>query len=111
MFRHNRKNDFRASGSGLFEYNENLPEGLLDFAELVFNSFKTPYLSLDVGFDGHEFSLIEFQYLNFGNYTIEKSPFYFVRESEGWIKIQEESNLEKEFVRSFIRYADQFMVA
>ncbi len=111
LLRHNRKNDFRASGSGLFEYNENLPEGLLDFAELVFNSFETPYLSIDVGFNGHEFFLIEFQCLQFGNYTLEKSPFYFAREGEKWIKIQEESILEKEFARSVVRYVNKFIVA
>ncbi|MCX5814214.1 MAG: hypothetical protein NT178_16970 [Proteobacteria bacterium] len=104
LYRRNRKNDFRASGSGLLEYRENLPDGILDFAERVFNSFVTPYLSLDVGFNGREYFLIEFQFLQFGNYTLEKSPFYFVKEGGRWNKIQEKSILEEEFVRSIIRY-------
>jgi len=108
LFRHNRKNDFRASGSGIFEYKEHLPEGLLDFAERVFKSFETPYLSIDVGFNGHEFFLIEFQYVNFGNYTIEKSPFYFIKEGEKWITKRKRSILEEEFVKSVIRYINNY---
>lgn len=109
LFRRNRENDFRASGSGMFEYKEQLPAGLLEFAELVFNSFEVPYLSIDVGFNGHDFFLFEFQILQFGNYTLEKSPFYFIRGGEGWIKKNEESILEKEFVTSVVGYVNKFL--
>ena len=35
--RYNCKNDFRASGSGIFVFEENIPRAVLDFAEKVFN--------------------------------------------------------------------------
>jgi len=109
LLRHNRKNDFRASGSGLFIFNEDTPEGLLDFAERVFNNLDTPYLSLDIGYNGREFFLFEFQTMHFGNYTLEKSSFYFVREAGKWRKIQEPSVLEEEFVRSVVRYMNHLI--
>jgi glutathione synthase/RimK-type ligase-like ATP-grasp enzyme len=108
LLRRIRKKDFRASGSGMFEYQETIPDGLLNYAEAVFNCFQIPYLSIDIGFDGKEFFVFEFQFLKFGNYTIEKSPFYFVRKDQKWSKIQGSSNLEKEFVASVVRYIDEY---
>lgn len=104
--RKNRKNDFRASGSGLFSYEDNLPEGLLDFARNVYASFNTPTLSIDVGYDGKNYFLIEFQSLYFGSYTIEHSEFHFTYDSGKWQKILGASILEEEYARSisgFIR--------
>ncbi len=76
--RENRKNDFRASGSGLLSYKRDLPNGLLDFAKDIYSKFRLPNLSVDIGWDGIRFFLLEFQALYFGTYTIEHSEFYFV---------------------------------
>jgi hypothetical protein len=102
--RKNRKNDFRASGSGLLSYERHLPSGLLDFASLVYSSFKTPNLSIDVGFDKKTYFLIEFQSLYFGSYTMEHSDFYFIHEPNGWKMIEENSILEQEYARSISLY-------
>lgn len=98
--RQNRKDDFRASGSGMIEFVKNIPQGILDFAGQVYQEFNTPHLSIDVGFDGKEFYLIEFQALYFGTKTIEFAPFYFMKEDTGWQRYDEKSNLEEVFVNS-----------
>ncbi len=98
--RKTRKNDFRASGSGRFSFSENLPDGMLDFAEEFFDYLNVPKLSLDVAFDGNQFYLIEFQAVYFGTTTIDESPFYFTRENSQWICCKQSSVLEEEYVES-----------
>ena len=104
LFRRNRKDDFRASGSGLLSYPKELPDGLLDFAEKAFSYFNVPNISLDIAFDGKDFHIMETQFLYFGTYTIEHSEFYFRKESGEWMIVQEKSVLEKEYVRSIVDY-------
>lgn len=77
LYRGNRTDDFRASGSMKFNYDIKLPTGLLDYAKKVFESFNVPYIALDIGIKNGEFFLFEFQFLSFGQYTLEKSHFYY----------------------------------
>jgi hypothetical protein len=102
--RENRKNDFRASGSGLLSYPQTLPDGMLDYVKEIFEYFDVPYLSLDIAYNGKVFFLIEFQFLMFGTYTLEKSLFYFQLINNQWIKVDGESKIEYEFVRSVSEY-------
>jgi hypothetical protein len=104
LFRRNRKNDFRASGSGLFEFKDELPLGLLDYAQNVFQGFDCPYMAMDVGYDGSQYYLIEFQFLQFGTYTMEKAGFYFSKSNDKWEIIRENTILENEFARSVVQY-------
>ena len=105
--RSTRKNDFRASGSGLFNYERTLPEGLLDFADEVVKSFNLPQLSLDIAFNGKEFILIELQALYFGTKTIEYAPFYFKKDNGIWNIIEEKSILEKVYAESISNFIKQ----
>lgn len=101
LFRKNRKNDFRASGSGDFsevKMEENYP--LLDFAEKVVKEIDFPILGLDIAFDGTRFHLIEFQMLHIGPYTLQNSNYYFIKKNNRWIRIDKKSDLEIEFARS-----------
>lgn len=102
--RENRKNDFRASGSGLFSYPRILPDGLLNYSKKIIEHFDVPYISLDIVHDGSAFFLIEFQFLMFGTYTLEKSTFYFQQIADEWVKVCGVSEIEKEFVRSVCDY-------
>ena len=102
--RKNRKNDFRASGSGIFMFDEKINNDLLDFASDVFEKFNLPNLSLDIGFNGKEYFLIEFQALYFGTKTLENSPFYFVNDNLNWKIIKGKSDLEVEYVKSISSY-------
>ncbi len=95
-----RPKDFRASGSGLFKYTKEIPDGILNYARKCFNAFDVPFMGLDIAEKDGKFYLIEFQFVHFGNYTLEKSPFHFFYTEEGW-KIQEsEVILEKEFANT-----------
>jgi hypothetical protein len=102
LFRKVRKADFRASGSGRFEFIRDIPEGLLDFASLVKRQFDVPQLSLDIGWDGSRFHLFEFQALHFGTLTVEQSPFHFVDGERGWQRVEGPSEVEEEFARSIV---------
>lgn len=103
--RRNRKHDFRASGSGVFSFPVVPPSGLLDFAAAIFNYFRVPFISLDIAKCGDAYVLLEFQFLCFGNYTIERSKFYFsAMTPNNWAKIDEKPDLEREFVASIVHY-------
>lgn len=102
--RKTRKNDFRASGSGLLSYPDNIPDGLLDFSMSIYNRLNIPFLSLDIGYDGNEFHLIEFQAVYFGTHTLETSPFYYQQDGNGFKKIFSSSVLEEVFVDSVIQH-------
>lgn len=104
LYRGVKKGDFRASGSGKFFFNEKIPSGMLDFAYNIQRYFRVPHISLDIGFDGENFHLIEFQFLFFGTTTLEKAPFYYLRERNSWVIIHEKSELEDVYVKSIIEF-------
>lgn len=97
LSRRNRKNDFRASGSGNFSFN--IPSSvdlnrLLDYSKNVADILGTPLCSLDVAFDGRDFHLIEFQCINFGTLTAEASPNFYIKNGKLWDAVSEECDLE-----------------
>lgn len=106
LFRQNRENDFRASGSGLFQANEQqfIPDGIFDYAMNIYNILNVPQLSIDVAFDGERFYLIEFQAISFGTLTQTISEFYFSYKNGKWEKIIEQKSLEQVFAESTINY-------
>jgi len=98
LYRENRKDDFRASGSGLFTWdiahvvNES---ALLDYAEQTYTTLDTPLASLDIAFDGQSFHLIEFQALHFGTLTAEHSKFHYARFEGRWEKKEAVCTIEE----------------
>ncbi|MFW5803900.1 MAG: hypothetical protein ACOCWG_01560 [bacterium] len=105
--RNNRPKDFRASGSGLFEFTEDIPFEILNYAEKLFNYFQVPNLSLDIAFHNNQCYLLEFQAVFFGSTTLVKSPFYLVKENNEWKVIHRKSILEEEFVNSVVQYLNK----
>lgn len=104
LYRGVRKNDFRASGSGKIEFRETIPDGILDFALNIREYFDIPDVSLDIGYDGENFHLIEFQFVYYGTTTLEKAPHYYIKDDNKWILVREKSNLEETYVTSMIEY-------
>ncbi len=104
LHRQTRKNDFRASGSGLFRWPEETPTELLDFAREIFLSFDVPFVSLDIACNGDNYHLLEFQFLSYGTLTLEKSSHYYSKSADSWIRIDGESILENEVVRSVVEF-------
>lgn len=100
----NRKNDFRASGSGLFSWPGEVSPGLLEFAETVFQGMDVPCVALDVAERGGEFFLIEFQAVMFGTLPLERAPFFWRRDGTGWRRIEETSVLEAAFAAAVHGY-------
>ncbi len=104
LYRGNRENDFRASGSGRFEFRKEIPHGILTFAYHIKEYFNVPNISLDIGFDGTHYHLFEFQFLYFGTTTIEKSPFHFIRKGDEFQCIDEKVDLEETYEMSIVDY-------
>lgn len=79
-----RKNDFRASGSGLFEKVAQVPSQVLDLANRYCKELDSPCLSIDVAFDGSEAFCIEFQCCHFGPITYLDADVVHYRTKDTW---------------------------
>jgi glutathione synthase/RimK-type ligase-like ATP-grasp enzyme len=107
IYRENRINDFRASGSGkLHKVETKEVVGLLNYAQVIVNEIDFPIIGMDIGFDGSTYHLIEFQMIHLGPFALQMSEGYFELESNQWIHKVEKSDLEREFVRSISQYID-----
>lgn len=102
-----RKNDFRASGSGLLEFPKeltNVEKRVLSFAKGAYVQLDTPLLSIDIVDDGEKCHMIEFQCMNFGPYTLQYSEGYYQYIDGDWSKVVAKSKLEEEMAEAYIRY-------
>jgi glutathione synthase/RimK-type ligase-like ATP-grasp enzyme len=107
LYRENRENDFRASGGGcLYEVpmEDNIP--LLDFARKVVREIDFPIIGMDIGFDGKDYHLFEFQMIHIGPYALQRSNYYFIWKDNCWECVKEKSDLEEEFTRSIYEYIE-----
>ncbi|MCC7004473.1 hypothetical protein IT397_00940 [Candidatus Nomurabacteria bacterium] len=108
VFRKNRDNHFTASGSGKLDFTIQLPQGLLDYAKCIYRKFNTPFISLDIGVNNGNFFLFEFQCLCLGQYTLEKSDYYYHETSPRvWDKVFEIPDLEREISNTIIQYINK----
>ncbi len=98
LFRENRENDFRASGSGRLSFPKEVPLQVLDCAHQAFTEFDVPYASIDIGYDGRNCYLFEFQFVMFGQYAAERSGWYFVKNENEWTRRDEKTSAENELV-------------
>jgi glutathione synthase/RimK-type ligase-like ATP-grasp enzyme len=86
-----RENDFRASGSKLYDLDEIPPSDVLDFALSCKNKIQSPNVSMDICKNGDELKLLEYQTMHFG--ILGGDPvFYFERENGKW----EQKNITEE---------------
>ena len=104
-----RKRDFRASGSGMFSFLDP-PDGLLDFAKLVYDKIESPYASLDIANKGKEFHLLEFQALYFGLYTVLNAEYHFEQEEDCWRKVPGKAIIEKEMADSILHFVKRLHI-
>ena len=105
--RGNRKNDFRASGSGIFEYPPDAHKHLrhiLDYSKEIFQAFDCPLLSLDIGYDGATCHLLEFQFMHFGTFAAERAEMYYVYSGNDWAGIREPCQLETVIAEAMAMY-------
>jgi len=106
--RNTRKNDFRASGSGLFEFID-VGDELLEFSLCVRERLSCPYVSIDVIWDVGEckYRVVEFQCVHFGPYTQMNAPHYYIKKDDGsWNKVKNKTCIEDLIADSVVRYLD-----
>lgn len=104
--RENRPNDFRASGSGLFSFQEDVPRPVLDLSRRFFAACDCPYVSMDIAYAEGRAHLIEFQFVTFGTLTVEKSPFHFVFDANRWRIVRGPADLEECFCDAVVLYLE-----
>lgn len=104
MKRHMKQGDFRASGTKLFDFDFDPSVGLLDYARQVFGRMDAAMASLDIGFDGQEYCLFEFQALHFGVSALVRSDRYYSFDGSQWKCTQGQSDLETEVAESVVKY-------
>jgi glutathione synthase/RimK-type ligase-like ATP-grasp enzyme len=100
------KNDFRASGTKLHEFDIEVDPTLLDFAEGIYRKFDAPFLSMDVGARQGGYCLFEFQALHFGVNSVVKTPGYYRRDGSAWRFTAGRSEIENEMASALVRYLD-----
>ena len=109
--RPNRKNDFRASGSGKPKYKFGLhaeaPKGMFDFAQRIYEGFNVPMISLDIAYKDGQFHLIEMQFVAFGNSGHYYSKEYFYKEGNSWKTAPNAETIEKIYVDSMVDYINR----
>lgn len=107
-----RKNDFRASGSGIFEFinrndtsiNEELAK-VLDYASYVAKGLSWGMCSLDIVFSGANCHLIEYQGVHFGPMTLMNSEGYFIKVRQNWSFVEDRGlTIESELAYSLLNY-------
>jgi glutathione synthase/RimK-type ligase-like ATP-grasp enzyme len=105
MYRKNRENDFRASGSGSFlGVPDDKFDGLLNFARKVTEEINFPMIGMDIGFDGKEYHLIEFQMIDMGTSALQRSEFWHEFKNGKLLRFDGKSDLEEEFSRSVLTF-------
>lgn len=99
--RYTRKNDFRASGSGLFDFTEVPSKLLLDFALDSREKLNVPMVSLDIVSKENKCYLIEYQAVHFGLITAIKNDNYYSKSDNN----QWERNFKNHSIEYDIAYA------
>ena len=102
--RENRVNDFRASGSGLLKFPEETPKEILSYASEIYSRCDTPFASLDIAMKEAQCFLLEFQFVSFGQYALERSNHYYTKGKNRWERIEGFSHLESTFVYAVDSY-------
>ncbi|WP_143414825.1 hypothetical protein [Geobacillus sp. E263] len=104
-----RKNDFRASGSGIFDFSIEPPKQVLDFAYKVKNELNTPWVSLDIIIKDDVCYLIEYQGVHFGLSTAINNSWYYELNIKGnkWEKKKIEKEVEYYFSEALVRFIER----
>jgi glutathione synthase/RimK-type ligase-like ATP-grasp enzyme len=108
LYRQNRENDFRASGSGRFyDVPPEDHEGLLNFARKITGELDFPMFGMDIAFDKHQYHLLEFQVIHMGTPPLQRSKYWHEYHDGKWVRIDGTSDLEEEFSRSIDEYINR----
>ncbi|MDX9942345.1 MAG: hypothetical protein RBS53_08990 [Bacteroidales bacterium] len=105
MKRSVKKGDFRASGTKKFSFSKTPDPALLEYARSVYRMFDTPFLSLDILFNGTQYFVGEFQALHFGMSVVARSDGYFkALPNENWTFVEDKPHLENLVANTLVEY-------
>lgn len=104
--RHVRKNDFRASGSKLFDFDTGDVQKLLDYAANIAKLSALPYISLDIVMQKNKFRLLEYQASHFGTNVIKLSKGYYVKGTDNWDFIEAKPQVSRVLAKGLLRYLE-----
>lgn len=105
--RYTKDDDFRASGSGKFTFDEEPPDAVLDCALQTREEFGAPWLSVDVVPTDDSCYVVEFQALHFGMYTYLNAENCYKHSEDGWEKESKpDEPLERLMADSFRRIVE-----
>lgn len=103
-----RKGDFRASGGGHFDFMPKEPERILQKAKEIYETFDSPYLSMDLAEDSKgNIHILEFQAQHFGVNTIIRSKGFYVNEGGAWVFRERKALLEQYLAQGMAHYLNQ----
>ena len=105
--RYFKENDFRASGSGMFDNSVPPSENILKFAAEVKRLLKTPWVSLDIIEKENNIYLIEYQCVHFGLYTVMKSSSHFELSEDNFRQINGQVDDDMLFAEELFSYINQ----
>lgn len=102
-----KKGDFKASGSGIHDYHQEIPEEVLTFAKECFNKLDIPFAGFDIAIDENKKCyMIEYQSLHIGPVTLMHSEKYYTYDENKWHRHNEKSVLELEYARAIDWYLE-----
>lgn len=103
--RHTKAGDFRASGAKLFDFSLAAPEPLLNKAKALYDSFQSPFLSLDLGEDASgKLYLFEYQASHFGINVIVRGNGYYRKVDGQWQFIDAQPVFERYLAEGLHHY-------
>lgn len=105
--RHTKAGDFRASGAKLFDFDIKNPNPALDKAKALYELFKAPFLSVDLGENAAgELFLFEYQAAHFGINAIALGSGYYTYEDQIWLFHKEKQPFEQYLAQGLIHYLE-----
>ena len=106
-----REGDFRASGSGKFEVNKEIPLEVIRYAFDLSKAFTVPWASYDIAYQDGRLEVMEFQFMTFGTTVVFLSERYHeLQANDKIVEVSQRVVLENVFVEAVAGYLDNKMI-
>ena len=99
-----KKDDFRASGSGIFDYKAIPSDKVLNFALEIRKKLNIPFASFDIVESNNQCFLIEYQSIHFGLLTASNAEVYYKYENNNWNTYKKDLEVDYFFANSIVDY-------
>jgi glutathione synthase/RimK-type ligase-like ATP-grasp enzyme len=82
FWRNNRKNDFRASGSGRLDFEREIPEEIIKYCMKVNNRMKFDSMAYDILFDENKFVITEISYGYLDSVPNQSARYFYLQNNQ-----------------------------